>query len=54
MSIDIAQLETLLLAIAVLFIGAFVIKRVDFLREYNICDPLRELEPFPWHGILTV
>lgn len=40
MTINIDELQTLAVAILVLFIGAFIIKRVQFLRNYNIPEPV--------------
>lgn len=40
MTINIDQLQTLAVAILVLFVGAIIIKRVGFLRNYNIPEPV--------------
>ena len=40
MTIDIDAMQTLVLAIVVLFIGAYINSKVSFLRNYNIPEPV--------------
>lgn len=40
MTFDIDTMQTLLLALVVLFIGAFVASKIEFLRNYNIPEPV--------------
>ena len=40
MTIDIDAMQTLVLAIVVLFIGAYINSKVNFLRNYNIPEPV--------------
>ena len=40
MTIDVGVLETLLIAIVVLFIGGYANSKIAFLRNYNIPEPV--------------